>query len=131
LGLEIETNSLENDTIVLDTNYNYSNSNITDITESGGEDESESHDNFSMVMGFGASFGILGFIISVLALREKKNREYSDDDIYIEPVSNRKDNDSHVLVVNENYNDSENMGERQYETICDTLYELAGEKSVY
>jgi hypothetical protein len=67
-----------------------------------------------MVMGFGASFGILGFIISVLTLRERKNREYNDD-IYIEPVPEIENN--------------ENIGDEQYETICDTLYELAGNKS--
>tara|TARA_Y100000590_G_scaffold422424_1_gene527153 strand:- start:313 stop:786 length:474 start_codon:yes stop_codon:yes gene_type:complete len=133
MGIGMRVGVEENDTYVLDTNYN------TNITENSGERDSEggNGDNFNMALGFGASFGIIGFIISVLALREKKNREYNDD-IYLEPVS--QENDSHVLVVNENYNDAGStgstgstgsVGEQQYETICDTLYELAGEKTVH
>jgi hypothetical protein len=126
LGIGMSVGVEENSTYVLDTNYS------TNITDSETENESGNVDDFSMVMGFGASFGIIGFIISVLALREKKNREYNDD-IYLEPVSEieKEDNNSHVLVVNENYNCEEGDGEHQYETICDTLYELAGENSVH
>ena len=132
LGIGMSVGVEENSTYVLDTNYS------TNITDSETENESGNVDDFSMVMGFGASFGIIGFIISVLALREKKNREYNDD-IYLEPVSEieKEDNNSHVLVVNENYNDTEStgsigsVGEHQYETIRDTLYELAGENSVH
>ena len=126
----------ENGTFQFDTNYSNSINNSTNITDSGSESGSEngSGNSFNMAIGFGASFGILGFIISVLALREKKNREYNNE-IYLEPISEieieTKNNDSHVLVVNENYNCDEGDGEHQYETICDTLYELAGEKTVH
>ena len=50
-----------------------------------------------MAMGFGASFGIIGFIISVLALRDKKNREYNDE-IYLEPVSNENENENKMKM---------------------------------
>ena len=128
LGIGMSVGVEENSTYVLDTNYS------TNITDSETENESGNVDDFSMVMGFGASFGIIGFIISVLALREEKNREYNNNnEIYLEPVSEieKEDNNSHVLVVNENYNCEEGDGEHQYETICDTLYELAGENSVH
>tara|TARA_B100000989_G_C19519896_1_gene463643 strand:- start:1395 stop:1853 length:459 start_codon:yes stop_codon:yes gene_type:complete len=130
MGLGSAVINEENGTFQFDTNYSNSINNSTNITDS----ETESGNSFNMAMGFGASFGILGFIISVLALREKKNREYNNNnEIYLEPVSEieTKNNDSHVLVVNENYNYEEGDGEHQYETICDTLYELAGEKTVH
>jgi len=128
----------ENDTFQFDTNdtiYNITNNstNITDVESESGIGNG-SDNSFNMAIGFGASFGIIAFIISILALREKKNREYNDE-IYLEPISEieieTKNNDSHVLVVNENYNCEEGDGELQYETICDTLYELAGEKTVH
>ena len=135
MGLGSAVIDEENGTYQFDTNYTINNStNITDSeTESGSENGSGN--SLNMAMGFGASFGILGFIISVLALREKKNREYNNE-IYLEPVSEieTENNDSHVLVVNENYNgdeSTESIGEHPYETICDTLYELAGEKTVH
>ena len=128
----------ENNTFVFDTNdtiYNITNNstNITDVESESGIGNG-SDNSFNMAIGFGASFGIIAFIISILAIREKKNREYNNNnEIYLEPVSEieieTKNNDSHVLVVNENYNCEEGDGEHQYETICDTLYELAGEKS--
>lgn len=137
MGLGSAVINEENGTFQFDTNYSNSINNSTNITDSGSESGNGSGDNFNMAMGFGASFGILGFIISVLAIREKKNREYNNNnEIYLESVSEieTKNNDSHVLVVNENYNgdeSTESIGEHQYETICDTLYELAGEKTIH
>ena len=97
-----------------------STNNSNNITHSEGDSGigNGSDNSFNMAIGFGASFGIIAFIISILAIRENKNREYNNNnEIYLEPVSNENENenknknenenDSHVLVINENYNGDE------------------------
>ena len=98
------------------------------FTESGNETESGSgnENDFSLPMGIGASLGIVGLIISILAVRG--NKKNNSDNIYIEPVIDLQRND---IITNPNY-DSQSIeiiedADGNYETICDTLYELAGE----
>ena len=110
------------------------------FTESGNETGSGSgnetgsgsgnENDFSLPMGIGASLGIIGLIISILAVRGNKKNDI--DNIYIEPVIDLQRND---IITNPNY-DSQSIeiiedagadADGNYETICDTLYELAGE----
>jgi len=98
------------------------------FTESGNETESDSgnENDFSLPMGIGASLGIVGLIISILAVRGNKKNDI--DNIYIEPVIDLQRDD---IITNPNY-DSQSIeiiedADGDYETICDTLYELAGE----
>ena len=98
------------------------------FTESGNETGSGSgnENDFSLPIGIGASLGIVGLIISILAVRG--NKKNNSDNIYIEPVIDLQRND---IITNPNY-DSQSIeiiedADGNYETICDTLYELAGE----
>ena len=97
-------------------------------SESGNETGSGSgnENDFSLPIGIGASLGIVGLIISILAVRG--NKKNNSDNIYIEPVIDLQRND---IITNPNY-DSQSIeiiedADGNYETICDTLYELAGE----
>ena len=106
---------------ILNENYTFSNetlyeSNTTLIPESDSTDNTD----FSLPMGIGASLGIIGLIITLLNLRGNKQKndsnesEYkieTEEDIYIEPVTNGSYESSIVNI--------------EYETITDTLYELA------
>lgn len=106
---------------ILNENYTFSNetlyeSNTTLITESDSTDNTD----FSLPMGIGASLGIIGLIITLLNLKGNKQKndsnesEYeieTEEDIYIEPVTNGSHESSIVNI--------------EYETITDTLYELA------
>lgn len=106
---------------ILNENYTFSNETLYESNTTLTPD-SDSTDNtdFSLPMGIGASLGIIGLIITLLNLRGNKQKndsnesEYeieTEEDIYIEPVTNG----SHeVSIVN-----------IEYETISDTLYELA------
>ena len=86
--------------------------------------DSDSTDNtdFSLPMGIGASLGIIGLIITLLNLKKNKlNESETEEDIYIEPVTN----ESHQVVTNESYESSIVNIDDNYETIQDTLYEFA------
>ena len=100
---------------ILNENYTFSNETLYESNTTLTPD-SDSTDNtdFSLPMGIGASLGIIGLIITLLNLRENKQKNDSnetEEDIYIEPVT---DGSHEVSIVN-----------IEYETISDTLYELA------
>lgn len=106
---------------ILNENYTFSNETLYESNTTLTPD-SDSTDNtdFSLPMGIGASLGIIGLIITLLNLRGNKQKNElneseseveTEDDIYIEPITNG----SHeVSIVN-----------IEFETISDTLYELA------
>ena len=106
---------------ILNENYTFNNETLYESnTTLTPESDSTDNTDFSLPMGIGASLGIIGLIITLLNLRGNKQKndsnesEYeieTEEDIYIEPVTNG----SHeVSIVN-----------IEYETITDTLYELA------
>ena len=93
------------------------------------EGDSTNNTDFSLPMGIGASLGIIGLIITLISLKGNKTKnslnsdteEYdieASEDIYIEPVS-------HDIVTNVGYESSIVDIDNEYETIRDTLYELA------
>lgn len=106
---------------ILNENYTFNNETLYESNTTLTPD-SDSTDNtdFSLPMGIGASLGIIGLIITLLNLRGNKQKNElneseseieTEEDIYIEPVTNG----SHeVSIVN-----------IEFETISDTLYELA------
>jgi len=114
---------------------NYTNTYDYELNFTGGGNETETETgsgnetDFSLPIGFGASLGIIGLIISLLVVRDNKK-----NGIYIEPVvgSQREEiitnpnYDSHSIEIIENEDED---ADGNYETICDTLYELAGENS--
>ena len=117
-----------------DNNYTNTYDYELNFTETGNETEtgsgSENENNFSLPMGIGASLGIVGLVISILAVRG--NKKNNSDNIYIEPVIDLQRDD---IITNPNYDshsieiieDADADADGNYETICDTLYELAGE----
>ena len=114
-----------------DNNYTNTYDYELNFTETGNETEtgsgSDNENDFSLPMGIGASLGIVGLVISILAVRGNKK-----NNIYIEPVIDLQRDD---IITNPNYDshsieiieDADADADGNYETICDTLYELAGE----
>ena len=103
-------NQLYNETLL-------NNSNTTNDTD------------ISLPMGIGASLGIIGLIITLISLKgnktknslNKEGEEYdveANRDVYIEPIS-------HDVVTNTAYESPIVNIDNEYETITDTLYELA------
>ena len=77
-------------------------------------DDSTDPVDFSLPIGFGASFGILGFIISILALKQNNNRDgnidgnidgnLNENSIYLEPeVNDTISLNRDTLVTNNGY----------------------------
>jgi len=130
--------------IYLDTNIS---NNSTDIeSDSDIETDEGEQTDFGVSIGIGSSFGIVVFIISFLSLKEKKQNA---ENIYIEPIENNESSSDHDVITNPNYDDIynydndddpeiinienkkngnsvNNIDGGEYETICDTFYELAG-----
>tara|TARA_B100000242_G_scaffold208309_1_gene151269 strand:+ start:429 stop:890 length:462 start_codon:yes stop_codon:yes gene_type:complete len=85
--------------------------------------------DFSLPIGIGASLGIIGLIITLISIERNKTKnslntdreEFEGEasrDIYIEPVS-------HDIITNTAYELPSINIDNEYETITDTLYELA------
>lgn len=108
---------------ILSENYTFNNETIYENnTTLLSDSDSTDNTNFSLPMGIGASLGIIGLIITLLSLRKTKQKNElneTEEDIYIEPVTTG----SREVINNESYESSSiNI---EYETISDSLYELA------
>ena len=130
--------------IYLDTNIS---NNSTDIeSDSAIETDEGEQTDFGVSIGIGSSFGIVVFIISFLSLKGKK---HDNDNIYLEPIDYGESSSDHEVITNPNYEDIynydsdddpeiinienkkngksvNNIEGGEYETICDTFYELVG-----
>ena len=88
----------------------YEDSNYITLESFNDTDDSTEPVDFSIPIGCGASFGILGFIISILALKQNNNRDgnidgnLNENSIYLEPeVNDTISLNRDTLVTNNGY----------------------------
>ena len=127
IGMGLSDDNISTSTIT-PTSYNQLYNETNNETLVNNSDPTNDAD-ISLPMGIGASLGIIGLIITLISIKgsktknslNKEGEEYdieANRDIYIEPVS-------HDVVTNTAYESPVVNIDNEYETITDTLYELA------
>ena len=127
IGMGLSDDNISTATIT-PTSYNQLYNETNNETLLNNSDTTNDTD-ISLPMGIGASLGIIGLIITLISIKgnktknslNKEGEEYDIEasrDIYIEPVS-------HDVVTNTAYESPVVNIDNEYETITDTLYELA------
>ena len=127
IGMGLSDDNISTATIT-PTSYNQLYNETNNETLLNNSDTTNDTD-ISLPMGIGASLGIIGLIITLISLKRNKTKnslnregeEYDVEasrDVYIEPIS-------HDIVTNTVYESPVVNIDNEYETITDTLYELA------